>query len=225
MNGSSRSWDVQRELWVGLRDYVVGGSCSPPFLSFDGAPKRRPMVMGSMDLSDTERDAYDTAIMWSESGADGICIRLSSEGDAPMVAMICAVTGLPLILEGDPVAVSAAASAVQDSVLMLVGAESDGHVTVHCASSCDDASGSGKDMVMFGYSVLGELKRYRSKGLKGDECCKSPAIADIRGSTEDPLEEAMHGLEAMLCGADMIVMSSSMAADMCRFQGEELADL
>jgi len=39
------------------------------------------------------------------------------------------------------------------------------------------------------------------------------------------MEEAMVGLEAMLCGADILIMNNPVAADMCRFQGEELAGL
>lgn len=208
------SWQQQDEVWLGLGDYVAGGSCAPPFLKSEGALARRPIVMGSMDLSDG-RDAYDSAMMWADAGADGMMIRVSSEEELPTVAMIAQVTGLPIALSGDPAVVSAMASAIEGTVMILMDADAEGHLS---------AGQNGRIAVFDGLDA-DAMHAFRLAGLKGDESCKRPILADLSMFPGEPMEEAMVGLEAMLCGADILVMNNPVAADMCRFQGEELAGL
>ncbi len=210
------SWTVQDEVWLGLGDYAAGGACAPPFIRSEGALRRRPMVMGSMDLSDG-RDAYDAAMMWADAGSDGIRIRVRSSEDLPTVAMIAQVTGLPIAIEGDG-AIDIALG-IKGSAMVLMGSD---RVVGHF---CAGAPGEGSDLVVFDGADADAIHDYRSRGLKGDEDCLCPIIADLSGFEGDAMQEAMAGLEAMLCGADILIMGNPVAADMCRFQGEELAGL
>lgn len=209
------TWTVQKEIWIGLGDYVAGGSRSPPFIRSEGAIPRRPIVMGSMGISDG-RDPYDSATMWADSGADGILISVDSADDVAAVAMIAQVTGIPIALSGDQTVVEGIASAINGTAMMLIGAGPvGGHVSVR-------GPGSDADMAYFDGLDTDGMYAYRLSGLKGDPGCMAPIVADLSGFAGGPMEEALAGYEAMLCGADVLMMGNPVSADMCRFMGEEL---
>lgn len=100
------------EMWLGMGDYVAGGSWSVPFLALDGARRRRPLVFGEVSdepgrysgllkemFSGRQEDPEEWAVMWKEIGADGVWIDMHSD-DAPLVERIAARTRLPVAVKG-----------------------------------------------------------------------------------------------------------------------------
>lgn len=241
-----------RETALGRGNYVAGGARTQPFLALDGARRRRPMVMGEV-LADASAcdplaasmfsgrasDPAEWAVMWKELGADGVLLRVRgtpSEEAAALVAGISRRTGLPVAVDGEPDALRAAASAVSDSRMLLVGGDAPGHVCARRVRSADDAVGAeavfveGRFPDRSGFDLARDLRR---RALDGDPEFDAVIVFDVTPSWPPgasdarvaSMVEAEAALAAMLSGADIVFVRGPGAADMARVYGEELADL
>ena len=239
---------MMRELPLGKGDYVAGGAWSMPFLDLDGARRRRPLVFGEVLLHGEVAPLFENmfsgrcsspgewAIMWKEIGADGICLRVGS-GDGPAVASISERTRLPLVISGTPEAVREAATAVDDSTMILMSDTDEVRVPGHYSVGTDiarmhptipgnnlrDAIDSGTKMRMDaihsdlpGIPAICDVTEVCERDVDGDEYMRTRRISML---------EAQSALIAMLSGADMIIVRGPGSADMTRVYGEELANL
>lgn len=236
------------EVVLGRGDYAAGGARSQPFLDLDGARRRRPLVFGEV-LGDPSQcdpltaqmfsgrasDPCEWAVMWKEVGADGVCVRtrgMSPEDSADVVRRISDRTRLPVAVDCDADSLDAVASAVTDSVMILLGADSapGSHV-------CAPETAGGRMALVRGRfpdpEPYASMRGMRSRGLEGDGSSSMPIVFDATPVWEDAfadaraasMVEAESALAAMLSGADVIIVRGPGAADMARVYGEELADL
>lgn len=232
-----------REVVLGRGDYVAGGAFTEPFLSQDGARRRRPMILGEIDesridpvldgmFSGRTSDLYEWANMWKELGVDGVCIRVDGS-DPAAIRYIIEKIPLPFMLDGSTDAVKGIAEQISGSVLVTAGAVAGDHVPAFEEPA--DTEQRGMFLVRVRYpdrEGYDQLSRYRISALKG---CgpNAPMIADVTSVWSDgfadprsaSMMEAEASLVAMLSGADMIIIKGPGAADMARTYGEELADL
>ena len=244
---TSRRCDrVMDEIFLGHGDYMAGGSCSEPFLDLDGCRHRRPLVFGNVYdqpdnpllesmFSGRHTDPVEWAVMWKEIGADGVQYTLRSEGDTDTLREIVRRSRLPVCVRGDSALIGSARDSVTDCTLIL--RPDDGGII-----------GKGSHLLVgddIRVSVYTDedfptgMMDYRSNGLQGDDACTLPILADVSPIWErvdgvDPtpenirmisMTEGMAALEAMMNGADMVIVNGPGAADMARVYGEELADL
>lgn len=239
-----------REVVLGKGDYVAGGACTLPFLDQDGARRRRPMVFGEVlgtvsrcspmvaeMFSGRASDPAEWAVMWKEIGADGICLRTAGmdvREASFLVRKICDRTGLPVAVDGTKEVLREVSEAVDDSVLVLMGAYAP--MGIHVAAGPGIAGGKRMHLVTGAFPdpiPFMTVKIIRRNALDGDDHCDAPILFDAtpvwercpRNVREVSMMEAESALTAMMCGADAIIMRGPGAADMARVYGEELADL
>lgn len=248
-----------REVVLGRGDYAAGGACTRPFLDQDGARRRRPMVLGEIQgipseceelvasmFSGRAGDPCEWAVMWKEISADGICLRtdgLDAEEASTLARAVSDRTRLLVAVSGDPEILDAVASAITDSILVLMGSpDSPGnHAVAHPVSGIDEARSIPPDEKrmllvtgMFPDSTpLMLMRSLRESALEGDEGCDAPVVYDATPVWEMGFDDARGAsmtegeaaLTAMLAGADAVIVRGPGAADMARVYGEELADL
>lgn len=125
-----------QELPLGLGEYVAGSSRSLPFLSLDGARRRRPLVFGQVtdDLgcypalaagmfSGRQSDPCEWAVMWRELGADGVWVDLRGE-DASLVRRIASRCRIPVAVTADHTVLEELSGFGDAGTMILIGRDS-----------------------------------------------------------------------------------------------------
>ncbi len=225
------------EVTVGLGDYALGGDSCQPFLSLDGARRRRPLVLGEVSrdppallaemFSGRAGDPRGWAEMWMEVGADGVCLRLEgvpADEALRLVEDVSERTRLPVAVSADPGALPLLASVSSTSLMLL---NEDGPAPGH-ATLADFALFEGSFPDPSGFrAARDDRMRALAKGDGRPIVFDATPVwgrgfADARSAS---MAEGEAALAAMLCGADAVIVKGPGAADMARVYGEELADL
>lgn len=168
------------ELPLGHGDYVAGGACSLPFLSLDGARRRRPLVFGQVtdDLSaypelaagmfsGRQADPCEWAVMWREIGADGVWVDLRGE-DASIVERIATRCRIPVAVTADHGVLERLSGFKDAGTMVLIGrgsqymGPSGGHAVLvaggdadSVAEGCLRAESSGAGSIVIGLRMDG----------------------------------------------------------------------
>jgi len=261
---TSRSYAAEiEELRVGKGDYIIGGARSPAFLDLDNARHRRPVIYGEVFdsledypesaasmFSGRQTDPEEWAVMWKELGADGVCLRLSSEGSPELVKRIADRTRLPVMIHGDSEVLRKAASLVDDSILIIYCKDRDqsleladcpnGHIIV---AKCDGTApqklcremtsrGAERIMVDLGMGLMGpvlkglmdRISSYRLDGLNGLEDSGHTIICDVTPSWDAHGEDVTARMASMHEATVALAVMMS-GADLVVMKGPGAADM